>query len=284
MNHRRLLLLCAAFCCISMASFAGKPKWVGNTPKELNTTYRFIEVVSYGNSIAEARMEAKQQLAQNEQLRRAVTVSVNSGNLQHVDQQIVNGNMVETINNNITIETKISGQEYRLQAYPVDEYIERTGGQVKLYTLYMVGVADRVNFDRAYKSTSYGATPALMSIVPGLGQFYKGSTVKGVCMLGGVAAFGVGALFCENERADYKNKMKEQPQFAKDYNTKANNYETARNICLGAAAAVWVYNIIDAAAAKGARRIIVKPATGSYLSVHPVATPNEVGVSLSYNF
>ena len=277
-------MLCAAFCCINTAMNAGKPKWVNNTPKEQNDTYRFIVVESHGHSIAEARTEAKQRLAENEQLRRAVTVSSNFGNLQQVDQLIVNGKMTETINNSITIETKISGQDYRLQACPVDEYMEQTDGKVKLYTLYMVGVADQVRFDQVYKTTSYGATPALMSIVPGLGQFYKGSTVKGICMLGGVAAFGIGALFCENERADYKNKMKEQPKFAKDYNTKANNYETARNICLGTAAAVWVYNIIDAAAAKGARRIIVKPATGSYLSVHPVATPTAVGFSLSYNF
>ena len=284
MNYKKQLLLSVVFCYMASVMLAGKPKWVGNTPKELNNTYRFIEVISYGNTIAEARMEAQQQLAQNEQLRRAVTISVNSGNLQHVDQQIVNGNMVETINNNITIETTISGQEYRLQAYPVDEYVEHTGGQTKLYSLFMVGVANHVNFDRTYKSNSYGATPAVMSVIPGLGQFYKGSTLKGICMLGGVAACGVGALLCENERSDYKNKMKEQPQFAKNYNTKANNYETARNICLGAAAAIWIYNIVDAAAAKGTRKIVVKPASGSYLSVHPIATFDAIGASLSYVF
>lgn len=281
---RRLFVLCIGLFCIVTSMFAGKPRWVGHTPKELNDTYRFIEVVSFGNTISEARMDAKQQLAQNEQLRRAVTINVNSGNLQHVNQQIVNGDMVETIQNNITIETTISGQEYRLQAYPVDEYMQQKGGQVKLYTLYMVGVTDHVIFDRTYKSNRYGAVPVVMSIIPGLGQMYKGSTVKGICMLGSVAVSGLGALFCENERSDYKNKMKEQPQFAKNYNTKANNYETGRNICLGAAAAIWVYNIVDAAAAKGARRIIVKPATDSYLSIHPVATPKTAGVSLSYNF
>lgn len=284
MSSIRLFVLCTGLFCIVMPMFAGKPRWIGHTPKDLNDTYRFIEVVSFGSNISEARMDAKQQLAQNEQLRRAITVNVNSGNLQHVDQQIVNGDMVETIQNNITIETTISGKEYRLQAYPVDEYMEREKGQVKLYTLYMVGVADHVNFDRTYKSSRYGAAPVFMSIIPGLGQMYKGSTVKGICMLGGVAVCGVGALFCENERSDYKNKMKEQPQFAKKYNTKANNYETGRNVCLGAAAAIWVYNIIDAAAAKGARRIIVKPETNSYLSIHPVASPKTVGVSLSYNF
>ena len=122
------------------------------------------------------------------------------------------------------------------------------------------------------------------ALIPGLSQMHKGSTVKGWLMLGGVAAFGLGALFCENERADYRNKIKEQPQFAQSYNTKANNFETARNVCLGAAAAIWIYNIVDAATAKGARRIIVKPTKGSYVSLQPVASPSSVGISLSYIF
>ena len=103
-------------------------------------------------------------------------------------------------------------------------------------------------------------------------------------MLGGVVALGLGALLCENTRSDYKNKMKEQPEFAQTYNTKANNYETARNILIGATAAVYIYNLIDAAVAKGARRIIVKPANGSYASLHPIVTPNSAGISLAYNF
>ena len=283
-TFKRLTAFVIVSITLSLSCMAGKPKWVGNTPKELNNSYHFIEVVSYGSSISSARMEAKQLLAQNEQLRRAVLVSVNTGNRQKVEQLIMNGNMVETINNNIIIDTDISGKQYRLQAYPVDEYDEKTGGQVKLYTLYMVGIADRVEFDRTYKSTSYGAAPVAMSLIPGVGQIYKGSTVKGICLLGGVAALGLGALLCENTRSDYKNKMKEQPEFAKDYNTKANNYQTARNILIGAAAAVYIYNFVDAAVAKGSRRIIVKKANGNRLSFNPFISFDGAGMGLTYNF
>lgn len=284
MKHLRILLLTAMMSCVCLTSFAVRPKWVGNTPKELNNTYCFIEIVAYGSDISSARMESVTLLAQNEQLRRAVDMKVKSGNRQKIEQKIVDGDMRETITDNIIIEKEISGQQYRLQAYPVDEYIEHDHGQLKLHTLYMVGISDNVVFDHAYKTTSYGVAPALMSVIPGLGQFYKGSTIKGICMLAGVAACGVGALFCENERADYKNMIKEQPQFAQKYNTKANNWETARNVCIGAAAALWVYNIIDAAATKGARKIVVKPGKANYLSMHPIVTPNAGGVSLTYNF
>lgn len=170
----------------------------------------------------------------------------------------------------------------------VDDYWEYNPSEDEEYlycALYAISLQDQEPaFDNFSSTTSYGVAPVLMSIIPGVGQMYKGSTFKGICMLGGVAACSLGALFCENERSDYKNKIKEQPQFAQTYNTKANNYETARNICIGAAAAIWLYNIIDAAVAKGARRIVVSPNYGSYLSIHPVATPNSAGVSLTYNF
>ena len=284
MNHKRIMVLMVMVSCVCMASLAIKPKWVGNTPKELNNTYRFIEIVAYGSDISSARMEAKQQLAQNEQLRRAVMVSVNTGNRQKIDQVIVDGDMKETIQNNITIDTEISGQEYRLQAYPVDEYVEEFHGQVKLYALYMVGISDNVTFDRTYLTTSYGAAPVAMSIIPGLGQWYKGSKVKGVCLFGATALLGAGALVSENQRNSYERKIKETPKFAKEYNDKMSTWETGRNICIGAAAAVWVYNLIDAAVAKGARRVEVSPASRPRFSMTPVATTDYAGVALTYNF
>lgn len=279
-------MLGASLCCMCSSMFAGKPRWVGNTPKELNDTYRFIEILSFGNTIGDARVEARRLLVQNEQLRRAVTVNVSTGNLQHIDQQIVNGDMVETIQNDITIETSISGQEYQLRAYPVDEYACQKDGQVKLYSLYMVGVADRVTFDHTYKSERYGALPALMSVIPGLGQFYKGSKVKGGLMFAGTALLAGGVILCENQRSDYKNKISEQPKYAQTYNTRSNNWETARNVFIGAAAALWLYNIVDAAVAKGARRVLVKSAGDhdSSLQLQPYAALDDVGVVIRYSF
>ena len=283
MKHKRIIVLVAMVSCVCLTSLAIKPKWIGNTPKEQNNTYRFIEVVSYGADVSSARMEAKQLLAQNEQLRRAVLVSVNTGNRQKIDQVIEDGDMKEIIHNNITIDTEISGQQYRLRAYPVDEYVEREHGQVKLYSLYMVGISDNVVFDRTCLTTNYGA-PIAMSIIPGLGQWYKGSKVKGVCLFGATALCAAGALICENQRNSYVKKIKETPKFAKEYEDKISTWETGRNICLGAAAAVWIYNLIDAAAAKGARRVEVSPANRRSFTMTPVATSEYAGLALTYNF
>ena len=271
-----------------ISSSGKKPQWVTKGDLALdnqrsNNTYHFMSIMDVGTNLQELRQSRFHLLAE----------SIGKEN------QISGENTVEMTNEEgevVTSTIRFKGSytnQYKTDVFYsrlVDEYWEcvsfgEGGRQYKYYALFAVSEnGQKPVFDEFSSTTSYGAGPVFMSIIPGLGQFYKGSTTKGVCMLAGVAACGVAALFCENERSDYKNKMKEQPQHAQTYNTKANNYETARNVCLGVGVAIWIYNIIDAAAAKGARKIVVKPASGTYLSLHPVASLNSMGVSLTYNF
>ena len=73
--------------------------------------------------------------------------------------------------------------------------------------------------------------------------------------------------------------MKEQPRHAQTYNSKADNWESGRNICIGAAAALYVYNLIDAVAAKGARRVTVRKVCQS-LSLQPVLHGDVAGMEV----
>lgn len=129
----------------------------------------------------------------------------------------------------------------------------------------------------------------VLSIIPGMGQFYKGSVTKGSVFLGLTAAAVAGVIVCESTRSSYKNKAIEQPKYTKDYSTKADNWETARNICIGVGGAIWVWNIIDAFTTKSAKRKIVTSQNSS-LSFQPFATPNaagqglDMGLALSFNF
>lgn len=260
-----------------------KPQWKTKGENYLNNqipdkSYDFKIAHSWGSSLSEARQGKIQALAGR--FANSDTYRVE----ESLESENVRG---KAAHSSVTYREKVTNQQTTKIFYhiEVDEYWEWTDGVYHLYTLYATSKDDQEPvFDHFSTTTSYGATPVLMSIIPGVGQFHKGSTFKGICLLAGVAACGLGALFCENERSDYKNKMKEQPQFAQTYNTKANNYETARNICLGAAAAVWIYNIIDAATAKGAKKIVITPSHDSYLSIHPMATLNSFGISLAYNF
>ena len=128
-----------------------------------------------------------------------------------------------------------------------------------------------------------GLAGVMSMVIPGMGQFYKGNTVKGGVFLGLAVAVGTSALVCESTRSSYRNKAIEQPKFTKEYSTKADNWETGRNICLGTAGAIYLWNVLDAFFAKSAQKAVVK-SKNSGLSFSPKATIDHVGLSLVYNF
>lgn len=106
---------------------------------------------------------------------------------------------------------------------------------------------------------------------------HKGSYLKGGLIMGGAVALAGGFIGLESLRKNYVAKIEQthSADVKKAYNTKAGNCATFRNICIGGLAALYVYNIVDAFVAPGARRIIVTPAaspTGQY------------GMAVSYRF
>ena len=90
-----------------------------------------------------------------------------------------------------------------------------------------------------------------------------------------------GFLICENTRSSYEKKMIEQPRHADIYNSRMDTWETARNLCIGAAATVYVVNIIDALCTKGAKRVKVKK-NRTNISLQPYAGTNSVGVAFKF--
>ena len=80
-----------------------KPRWVGNTPQEGNSTYRFVEVVSYGGTLAEAAEKSARQLAQDKALQEAVTINAES------DGKIVSSNLNDVLTNENYALIKVEG-------------------------------------------------------------------------------------------------------------------------------------------------------------------------------
>lgn len=279
-----MLILCA------MPVSAQAPAWIGNTPKELNYTYRFIEIVSSGPTMELARHDAIDRLTDSQQLADGVRVSRNTNEHTNIDKtRINNGPLQSQMQQNVAIDLTVDGERYNLQAIRVDEYATVKDGQINLHTLFQVATCDNPVFDNVYVTDKYGFTPVVMSLIPGAGQMYKGSYLKGGCILGSEIICAVGIILCENQRSDYSNKAKEQPRFAKEYNTKANNWATGRNVCIGVAGAIYVYNLIDAAVSKGARRIKIKRSGYADFSYRPCLLLDETnrinaGICFSYNF
>lgn len=264
-----------------------KPAWVKNTPQALNDTYSFKVVsVDNGQDLSSSQLLARAELTRY--IKREFNIQT-SEELQSVSNTNISGGNISDYSENETYVLYVKSEDEKVGVYceKVDEYYEiytEAGVRVfKLYTLFAVSnVGSNAHFDDFRRTTQYGARGLWRSaICPGWGQMYKGSTAKGIAILAAeVAAIG-GIVFTENERATYESKMRSQPNFAKQYKTKMDNYETARNCCIGAAAAIYVYNLIDAIVAPGARRVVVKPRNLNFV---PVISKNFSGLTLSYNF
>lgn len=285
------LLICMVFPAMSKAQKSEKlkPRWISVTPQPANPTYDFVVIRAIGDSPEAASQACMDKLVNNEDLRTSVQAIVNrhknSEQIQHFD----NGRLTEHITNKVVTDVVVNGKQVSITASPIDEYWSYTflnGHRVcECYTLYMLAVTSLPPvYDNVSFTNYYGARGLVRSIIPGWGQIYKGSTAKGICILGGEMACVAGIIVSENMRASYVKKMKEQPKHAATYNSKADNWENGRNICIGATAALYIYNLVDAITAKGAKRVVVKPRREINFSIVPAVVGDGVGVGFAFNF
>lgn len=163
----------------------------------------------------------------------------------------------------------------------IDDYWERIGDYYKYSALYAVTEpgSNTTIKDTFIKNSSYVSDPITwgLSLIPGAAQMHKGSYVKGGIIMGGSVALIGGVVAFENQRSSYMSKIS-QTHFAdvkKEYKNRADNAALVRNISIGGLAALYVYDIVDAFVAPGARRIIVTPSA---------TADGQYGLSASYNF
>lgn len=176
-------------------------------------------------------------------------------------------------------------------AQQVDEHIgyanDVTVWNLAKSRLYAISERNAVpQFDEFSLSNKYGAKPVFMSIIPGLGQIYKGQQAKGYTIMGAEAVFIGGTIFSAVEMAKYRRFAKDNPGVASSYESNVTTFRQLRNTCLIAGGALYLYNLIDAAVAKGARRVTVKRPnnTDAELAFAPVITEFGGGVGLSVRF
>ena len=164
----------------------------------------------------------------------------------------------------------------RFESYPDNSY------DFQLSQLYAVSERNaEPQFDDFSITRSYGIKPMFMSLIPGLGQIYKGQAGKGYAIMGTEAVFIAGAIYSASEMAHYKRLANKNPDTADSYQSSVATFRQLRNVCLIAGGALYLYNLIDAAVAKGANRVVVKRANGTQadLAFTPVVEPCATGVS-----
>lgn len=297
MRYRYILLLVLSLCFSGEVSAQYvksekiKPQWLHKQPKPTNSTFVYETDYTVGKSLDDARTKSLNGLIAASGFESGVVV-LSDYKSRTVDSKVYsNGKLSDYQVDAFEANSQMKGNEVQLHVKSVAEYWTRDiNGTVNLTTLYAKSLNGTPNFDDVELTTKYGAHGLWRSaIVPGWGQFHKGSNLKGGLILGGTVALVGGIIFTENQRADYVGKIAKTHDagIKRAYATKRDHFATGRNICISALSALYVYNLIDAIVAPGARRVVVRHrnAAGQTYAVAPtVLDGNAPGMAVAMTF
>jgi hypothetical protein len=227
-----------------------RPPWMrGDMPEKSNSSYYFKVASGMGNTLHEARNNAILSLVG--ELSRAKGITVRGSDvLQSIAVQEKEYSEQTLHKSTYVFETESFKTAFEI----VDEYVE---GQT-CWALFEVAYdPSHVLFDRVEFTTDYKGAALWRSIfVPGWGQMYKRSTGKGIAILSAEIAGIAGFFVCDNLSNSYYNKaiVERNTGVREQYQDLSSTYRNIRNGFIIAASAVYVYNIVDAISAKGAKR------------------------------
>lgn len=262
-----------------------RPRWVTHRlPENIAPTYIFLDAEGKGNSLEEARQMALLNLSTRLEHERGIAVTSSIEVDKRAERQ--GGKREQVTKSTFQLKAVENGKQIVMNTRVVDEYWTQQGKMYTCRVLYTVADQQQSGGsydDEIYLTTSYGARGLAWSLIPGAGQIYKGSKVKGGLILGGEIALSTMIVVSENLRASYNRKMHEQPKFAQAYASKADNWSNIRNGFIGAAAALYLYNLVDAVVAPGARRVKVK-AKNSRIAFQPVGGDDFAGLGLRFQY
>lgn len=286
-----------------------KPRWASKgaghlQDKRSNDTYRFVKFETFGGDLTQLR---------NEQTRPLIEYLASTFGLEadKAEARVIStGGGDASLPNDAEGSTAVS-RDYKVTfsgakdetfyARLVDEYVTFDENidltyDFTLYQLYAVataGGAEPVYDDYSF-TRNYNAKALALSIIPGLGQLYKGQNTKAYCIWGGEAVFAAFTIAGEMRRHQYSKdrdnaRLEGHHDIADSYHSKMKSWRTVRNIAICGLVGVYVYNLADAAISKGARQVIVKKKNGTQLSLQPgvVYDPSStlapaVGMSLTF--
>ncbi|MCM1031193.1 MAG: DUF5683 domain-containing protein [Oscillibacter sp.] len=287
-----LLLMSVMASAQNDASDRLKPKWLNATPKPSNSSFVYVIKSAMGRTQEEARNACFDELMADMGFEKGMSVTVNTTSLDQENLIYRDGQALEYSESSFQRKSIIKGKEVFVQGLKIDEYwVRQADGQIYLTTLYARSQLDtKPRFDRVELTEHYGMQGLWRSlIIPGWGQFHKKANLKGGLFLGGCAALAVGAVFMESQRIDYVDKITKthDANLKRSYATKRDHFATGRNVCIGVGAALYIYNLIDAVAAPGARRAVVKARNrnGCSYAVAPTVLNGETpGLAASFTF
>lgn len=281
-----IVLGCAIF--PFMAKGEQTPRWVSKGVEELekkrtNNTYNFITVKTTDNNRINYEIEPHRALVHhidsvyNEGKGSVFLDSLSSSSGQPVTY-------ILSFNNNDkpgVVYARLVDSFSRFEEY-ADGYYEYNTWQ--LYAISEPDVTPR--FDNFTLSTNYGGAPVGMSLIPGLGQIYKGQKAKGYSIMGAEALLIAGVIYCTPHFNHYINLAHENPELYNEYRSKATTYQQLRLFCAITGVGLYIYNLLDAAFYKGARYVEIKRenSPSMELTFSPLLSPEMAGLGFNLKF
>lgn len=286
--NKILLALSAMLCFSGMAAYAqseSAPRWTRKGVKELNhersnDTYTFVEIDTHSPSLSklqEGTIETLKKYMTETYGADASTVTVKTD--ANGAQPLYTVTFTNQLGENNTIIAKLVDEYYELDDYELNTY------EFEYYRLFAMSRPNTMpEFDTFKLSHQYNAKAVAMSIVPGMGQIYKGQDTKGYVIMGGEAALVAATLVFEYKRHDCEKWRKKEPLFDGSWRSKAKSWGNFRNGAIGCALALYIYNFIDAAVSKGSRYVEVTKPQKTRLTLAPYVTDIDAGMTLCINF
>ncbi|MBP5613551.1 MAG: hypothetical protein J6X35_05360 [Bacteroidales bacterium] len=276
MKRAVLLLLAAGFACIAAAQNTERPGWTYNTPKAGNSTYVYVVERGGGTTVNEAINNALAKVLRTTMMRIGAVVS-----WDEVNNALQNGTDWGTV-----------AMKYNIPVNKVCECVEqKTEKGYRVSVLCQVAKSGAVypdfdEFTACNDTRQYSDGTALLksAFIPGLGQMGKNHTYEGYITMGTEVLFlsvAIGTYFGAQKKLDI---LQDYNVTFGDYFAAKQSYETYRTaniVCLSAAGALYVYNLVRA------YTLIPKYKKRS-LSFAPAIMPvNDglaSGVNLTFNF
>ncbi|MDR1169806.1 MAG: DUF5683 domain-containing protein [Prevotellaceae bacterium] len=238
----------------SNTSHSDRLPWVDGVFPAKKGVFDYRVARGEGATLSDARNDAFSRLLAD--LGNKAGVTVNSQTLAEIKSSLnyssSSDNYLESVSNVTTY--RIDREGFKTSFTKVSEYYEYTRGRYLLWELYEVSQVASFTVIIPEYTSHYGREALWRSmIIPGWGQFYKRKANKGIIFLTTEVAVVSGLAFCEIRCSNNWRKSIETTNvsIAKEYRNRADSWELRRNVLVGAAAGIYLWNVLDAALAKG---------------------------------
>jgi aspartate 1-decarboxylase len=263
---------------------SGKLPWVEGIFPPKSNAFDYRVARGEGHSLKEAREDAFNALLID--LGNKAGVSVNSETLTEIKRDLNFSDATISYDEKETSTTtnRIEREGFTASFLKVGEYYEYTQDVYHIWELYEVSTGKSFTPYIPEYTAHYGVRAAWRSaLLPGWGQMHKGSMTKAICIIGGEVALIGGIVAAENLRVSYMQKIKQthNASHIKTYAGRADTMSNIRNLCITGAAALYIYNLVDAIVAPGNKYLVNRD---NRLSLVPAADGTYAGIGLSLNF